>query len=158
MTGYSVFDNTPPVSVAISHPSVHRTAGGTGTYEDPTTIAVGHSLATGEDVLDYPTGTRMYLPHLRRYGVVEDTCGDGPTPQDGPCHDLAEAPQGATTWLDVWIDGGGTTAEDAVACARQVTGLVTVVVEPRPDLAVDPGPILTPDGCARTHPVELVTG
>ena len=51
ITAYTWFDNTPAGSPTISHPVLHKTAGGSGTYEDPVTIAVGHSLETGTDIL-----------------------------------------------------------------------------------------------------------
>lgn len=50
------------------------------------TIAVGHSRKSGQDVLDIPAGTRIDHPDVRRYFIVEDTCGDGPKPEEGrPC-------------------------------------------------------------------------
>ena len=52
LTGYSYWDNTPPGSAAIARPVVHRRAGGTGTYSDPITIAVGYRLEGGRSVLD----------------------------------------------------------------------------------------------------------
>ncbi|NUS36998.1 MAG: hypothetical protein HOQ04_11190 [Pseudarthrobacter sp.] len=82
-TAYTWFDNTPAGSATISHPVLHKSAGGAGTFEDPITIAVGHSLASGRDVLDFPAGTRLYLPDVRRYFIVEDTCGDGNDPRTG---------------------------------------------------------------------------
>lgn len=104
-TAYDYWDNTPPGSAAISDPVLHHTAGGSGTYANPVTVAVGHSLATGHDVLDYRKGTRFYVPNVRRYFIVEDTCGDGPKPQNGPCHRLDtpgnRAPRGAKLWVDL---------------------------------------------------------
>ncbi len=107
-TAYTWFDNTPAGSASISHPVLHKSAGGTGTFEDPITIAVGHSLATGQDVLDFPAGTRIYLPDVRRYFIVEDTCGDGNDPQGGPCHQGTNADgTNSTIWIDMWIGGAG---------------------------------------------------
>jgi hypothetical protein len=154
VTGYSWFDNTPPGSTAISHPVVHRTAGGAGSYADPVTVAVGHSLAGGTDLLDLPAGTRLYLPHLRRYGVVEDTCGNGPRPQDGPCHNLRTAPAGTRLWIDVYLGGGAGDSQDAVrACAGVVTdgggqALRSVIVGPAAGLPVVAGPIFSNGHCA----------
>lgn len=152
VTGYSWFDNTPVGSPAISHPVLHRTAGGKGTYADPITVAVGHSLATGRDVLDYPAGTRFYVPHLRRYVIVEDTCGDGPTPQRLPCHSLTGAPRGTTTWVDVYIGGGPTSSSTAAeSCARKITGLRTLIVNPRSDYLTVSGPVLNGKTCTVTY-------
>lgn len=145
VTAYTWHDNTPSGSAAISHPVLHNRAGGVGTYDDPVTIAVGHSRATGQDVLDWPRGARFYFPRLQVYGIVEDTCGDGPTPQLQPCHrlDVADnpAPPGASTWLDVWIDGSDTSAAVAAQRAAGATGLDDVVVNPGTGLPVRLGPI-----------------
>jgi hypothetical protein len=145
VTGYTWFDNTPRGSARISDPVLHRSAGGTGTYADPVTLAVGHVVSGGRDVLDLRAGTRVYLPHLHRYGIVEDTCGDGPRPQDRPCHDLRQAPRGAVLWLDVYVGGSARDSEHAVAaCAGKVTDgdgrrLRTVVVDPPPGYPVHAG-------------------
>jgi len=148
VTGYSWYDNTPPGTSGISNPVIHQKAGGVGTYADPITVAVGHSMATGKDVLDYPAGTRFYIPNLRRYFIVEDTCGDGSTPQLGPCH--TGYPTGTTTWLDVWVDGGTITNTAANACMGVITGKWSVVRDPAAGYAVEAGPIAGPGGCTKT--------
>lgn len=139
ITGYTYWDNTPPGSADISHPVLHKQASGTGTYADPITMAVGHSLATGQDVLDYPAGTRFYLPYLQRYFIVEDTCGDGGRPENGPCHTGFKAP--STAWVDVWLDGSDITAKAADACARRITDNHQAIRNPSAGLPVASGPI-----------------
>ena len=139
-TAYTWYDNTPAGSATISHPVLHKTAGGTGTYSDPITIAVGHSLATGKDVLDFPAGTRIYLPDVRRYFIVEDTCGDGKKPQAGPCHQGVNADgTNSTIWIDMWIGGQGMNAAEADKCASKVTDVHTAVFNPASNYAVAPG-------------------
>ena len=119
---------------------------GTGTYEDPVTLAVGHDLSTGADVLDWPAGTRFYDPALRRYLGVEDTCGDGPAPQNGACHVPGEgAAPGVATQVDVWIDGRALSAEASARCASAVTSSRWLIVNPQPGYPVDPGEIAV--GC-----------
>jgi len=156
-TGYTWFDNTPPGSGRISHPVVHRTAGGSGTYDDPITMAVGHSLATGADVLDVAAGTRFYVPHVRRYFVVEDSCGDGSAPQRSGCHDLARAPADATLWVDLYV--GGTAADraaDVQRCAGKVTDgdrtLHVLVANPRRDYPVVKGALFDRGRCTALYP------
>lgn len=146
VTGYSYFDNTPPGSPDISNPVIHKVAGGTGTFADPITVAVGHNLSTGKDVLDWPAGTRFYVPNLRRYLIVEDTCGDGGKPQNGPCH--VGYPAGSSTWLDVWVDGRGGTSAKADACMDAITDVWAVIKDPRPNYAVAAGPIAA-GGCTQ---------
>ncbi|MFB0619614.1 cysteine/serine endopeptidase inhibitor [Streptomyces sp. AGS-58] len=156
-TGYTWFDNTPRGSARISDPILHQQAGGTGTYDDPITLAVGHSMEGGKDTLDYPAGTRFYMPRVRRYFIVEDACGDGGSPQNGPCHSLKTAPQGATTWLDMYVGGESGDSESAVqACADKVTagahgGLNTVVRDPGPGLPVVEGPVFQNGRCTELY-------
>jgi hypothetical protein len=146
-TAYTWHDNTPVGSAAISHPVLHQSAGGTGTYADPITIAVGHSLATGEDVLDFPAGTRIYLPDVRRYFIVEDTCGDGNDPQGGPCHQGVNAGgTNSTIWIDMWIGGESMSADGADECASKVTDVKTAVFNPASNYAVAPGAGVIHDG------------
>jgi len=155
-TGYTWFDNTPPGSTVISHPVLHSQAGGTGTYADPITLAVGHSLETGEDVLDYPAGTRFYLPHVRRYFISEDTCGDGPRPQDRGCHNLASAPSEARLWVDLYVGGAAGDDEAAVkACAGKVTDgdteLHKMIKDPASTHPVVAGPLFQDGRCTALY-------
>jgi hypothetical protein len=146
-TAYTWYDNTPEGSASISHPVLHKTAGGTGTYADPITIAVGHSLATGQDVLDFPAGTRIYLPDVRRYFIVEDTCGDGRDPENGPCHEGTNAEgTNSTIWIDLWIGGQSVDSDGADECAGRVTDVHTAVINPASNYAVAPGAGVIHDG------------
>ena len=53
ITGYTFYSNTPAKSAVVSHPVIHDVAGGVGTWADPTTMAVGHSMAGGRSRLDF---------------------------------------------------------------------------------------------------------
>jgi len=156
-TGYTYFDNTPPGSPAISHPVRHQHAGGVGSFRNPITLAVGHRIRGGRDILDYRAGTRMYLPHVRRYFIVEDTCGDGPRPQRGPCHDLDTAPRRATTWVDLWVGGGAGDRKRAVQrCASRITDgdghqVHPIIVRPRRGYPVVRGALFHGGRCTRLH-------
>ena len=146
-TAYTWHDNTPAGSVDISHPVLHQSAGGTGTYDDPVTIAVGHSLASGQDVLDFPAGTRIYLPEVRRYFIVEDTCGDGNDPESGPCHQGTNVDgSNSTIWIDMWIGGQSMNASGADQCAGKVTAVNTAVFNPASNYVVAPGAGVIHDG------------
>ena len=142
VTGYSYWDNTPPGSADIARPIIHDKAGGTGTFEDPITLAVGHSRTAFTHTLDYPAGTRFYFPKLRKYAIVEDLCGDGPIPQDGACH----IGRGGKPWLDIYVDGSNSGNSDADSCMYRITGMQRVVMNPDPHRAVRAGP-LTESGC-----------
>lgn len=137
VTFYSFWDNTPPGTADISHPVIHSKAGGTGTFNDPITLAVGHSIVNGKDILDTPAGTKFYF--YSRYWIVEDTCGDGNTPQNGPCH--KGYPSDAKMWIDGYADGKNTTKSKANQCMENLTGVVEVIQNPTNNYAVDISPI-----------------
>jgi hypothetical protein len=142
LTGYSYWDNTPPGSATIARPIIHDKAGGTGTYDDPITLAVGHSKTTFTHTLDYPAGTRFYFSKIRKYAIVEDLCGDGPRPQEGACH----IGKSGKPWLDIYVDGSESDKEESEHCMYRITGMQRVIIDPDPNRAVHPGP-LTESGC-----------
>jgi hypothetical protein len=137
VTGYGFWDNTPPGSAVISHPVIHKRAGGTGTYDDPVTVAVGHMISGGRDTLDFPAGTLFYFPFLKKYAIVEDTCGDGGRPQDGPCH----VGYRGKPWLDVYL-GKGTSRARSERCMNRITGVHVVIQDPATTYPVLAGEIV----------------
>lgn len=142
LTGYSYWDNTPPGSSAIARPVIHRRAGGSGTYQDPITIAVGHTIRGSKSTMDFPTGTRFYFKGLRKYAIVEDLCGDGNQPQNGPCHSGYQG----NPWLDIYVDGAKSPRSASVQCMNRLTRVHNVVQNPDPDYPVVVG-ALTESGC-----------
>lgn len=141
-TGYGWPDNTPPGG-AIAYPIIHQTAGGTGTYTDPITLATGYSIINGKNILDYATSTRFYLPALHRYFIVEDLCGDGATPQNGPCH----TGYLGNPWLDLWVGGNGTATSSIYACENTITNLHTVIQNPSANYIATSSPIFFNGKC-----------
>lgn len=137
ITGYSYWDNTPVGTAQIALPVVHDEAGGQGTYDDPITLAVGHSISGGRSTPDVPAGTRFYLERLQKYAIVEDVCGDGARPQNGPCHTGHDG----HPWFDIYVGGEKVTAETAAACARSITDLQPVIINPAPNLPVSAGTV-----------------
>jgi len=142
ITGYGYWDNTPPGSSTISHPRKHRRAGGTGTFKDPITIAVGHTLNGRRDVLDIPAGTKFYLRRLKKYAIVEDTCGDGAKPQNGPCHTGLRG----NIWLDLWVGGKHVDATSSANCQSRITAMQMIVINPASGYEVYPGDVIE-SGC-----------
>jgi len=142
ITGYSYWDNTPAGSTQISNPVIHQTAGGTGTYADPITLAVGHSITGGKDTLDYPAGTKFYLPYLEKYAIVEDTCGDGNTPQNGPCHTGYQG----HPWVDLYVDGQNVSSSSANTCMDNITDVHSIIENPASTYPVLTGSV-TGSGC-----------
>ena len=108
VTFYGWYDNTPP-SAGISYPVLHDAAGGTGTYADPITYA----SATKET----PAGTRIYVPRVGKYFIMEDDCEEcdadwtGHGPDGGP-----------NLWhFDLWLGGKGGNAISAIECEDALT-------------------------------------
>lgn len=137
LTGYTWHDNDPPGSANIAYPVKHRQAGGTGTFDDPITLAVG---SLGE----WAKGTRFYIPNLRRYVMVEDLCGS-----------CRQGHPPAKTWIDVWIGGVETSKSVANACAEAITNIWDVIKDPPANLAVTEGPIFN-GGCSPQYGNEIV--
>jgi hypothetical protein len=130
LTGYSFHDNTPPLSAIVSHPILHKAAGGQGTFRDPITVAV----PGGPTTMKWKPGTRFYLPSVRRYVIVEDS---GASP----------APDGVDTHLDMWIGGQGGTRSATDDCMSRLTGRVPAILNPRAGLPVLRGPIFANSAC-----------
>lgn len=158
-TGYSYFDNTPPGTAILAFakkdgaPTLHDEAGGIGTYEDPITLAVGHSITEGVSTPDFPPGTRFYIPNVRRYFIVEDVCGDGDRPQDGPCH--KGSPKGTNVWVDLWIGGHDGTKQKTDACMSKLTdtnGVMHILIkDPSIDYVVVPEPLFQNGRCSEQY-------
>jgi hypothetical protein len=128
LTGYSWQDNTPPGSATICCEVLHAKAGGTGTYADPITTAVPGSGGSG---MEFPAGTKFYIPTLKRYVIVEDS---GATKMGLP-------------HLDVWVGGRGHSKSDSDACMNSFTGKATITKNPSAGHPVTVGELTTSNGC-----------
>jgi len=123
VTFYGWPDNTPP-GAAIAHPVIHATAGGVGSYCDPTTFATEPTSA--ENAL-IPYGTRIYVPLVDKYFIREDDCtASGPSVGSGSngCYGV---------WTDLWIGGTASTKTSAVVnCENALTpsAAQTIVLHP----------------------------
>jgi hypothetical protein len=127
MTGFSYHDNTPARSADICCGVVHDEAAGTGTYENPITVAVPGSGRS----MEFEPGTVFYAPDLRRYLIVEDS---GASRNNRP-------------HLDVYVDGQGYSKSASDKCMREITGTRIVIEDPDPDYPVTRGPLTGPHGC-----------
>lgn len=119
VTFYGAADNDPPGSAAIAYPRLHRKAGGVGTYADPITFATAYHRT-------YPPGTRIYVPRLHKYAVMEDDCWCD-QPRDH---------------VDLWAGGVGND-RGVVRCEDRLTldGNERIVKNPDPRRAVDTRPL-----------------
>ncbi|HEX6500691.1 MAG TPA: hypothetical protein VF054_16915 [Micromonosporaceae bacterium] len=118
VTFYAARDNDPPGSPAIAYPDLHQQAGGTGTFADPITFATDKS--------EIAPGTKIYVPRLRKYFVMEDDCAE------------CDSDWSNGKWrVDLYM--GGSTQPGVVACENQMTqdGNVTIVINPDANRPVD---------------------
>ena len=142
MTFYGWPDNSPPGG-AIAYPknggfpTVHNTAGGTGTYDDPITFAT--------DKAELPVGTLLFAPVLEKYLIMEDDCAECDTDWSS-----------SQKWhIDVWMNSNGTDDSNAVlGCEDQWTQSTTVVeVNPPPGRPATAPPLFdTTTNVCRTSP------
>jgi 3D (Asp-Asp-Asp) domain-containing protein len=130
-TAYADQDNDPPGSNAIAfpksdgYPTVHNGTGGTGTCADPITIAA--------DPRDFPPGTKLYVPSMKFYGVVEDTCAN--------C--IADRTAGRPTKIDFFVGGKSATNAQTAAYESSITTngatrQIIVNADPGKDVIVGP--------------------
>lgn len=131
ITFYGYPDNTPPNSEEIAfprsagHKTLHNRAAGTGDWHDPITFA-----ASGRFRERHPVGTRIYLPYLEKYFILEDICG---------CS--------RSDWVDLWIGGKGYPKNVVLRQEEYLTRLSSaggedVVLRPAHDLPVDATPLM----------------
>jgi hypothetical protein len=109
ITGYSSETNQPPNSTVIWLDGNRGNAGGSGTYDDPITVAV----AKGR----FKYGTVFYVPHLKRYFKAEDLCP--------PC----TSGHKGLPWLDVYVGNAG--GPDVHKCKGKLTGVREVIQNPK---------------------------
>lgn len=101
VTYYGWPDNDPAGN-AIAYPKsdgypvIHEGAGGTGTFENPVTFAA--------KVGKFPIGTKIYVPYIKKYVILEDTCAS--------C---------TGNWIDIWMESDGNNQNKVIACEEHWT-------------------------------------
>ncbi len=132
VTLYGWPDNSPPGG-DIAYPVLHHRAGGTGSYADPITFATDRS--------ELPRGTKVYVPFLHRYFIMEDDCAEcdadwaGHGPDGGP----------RLHHIDLWAGGEGARhSHDVISCEDKLTRSSTsVITDPPATEPVDTTPLFS---------------
>jgi hypothetical protein len=103
----------------ISHAAIHGFANeDLGTYERPGTLAT--------DINFVSPGTKIYVPALKRYYVMEDTCVE-----------CSEDWRRSKPHVDLYVSGTG---PELAACEDRLTMERTkIIIDPPPDLTVRAG-------------------
>jgi hypothetical protein len=125
MTMFGWPDNSPP-GPDIAYPGSaprHAQAGGLGTYDDPVTFA--------SSPREFRVGSRVYVPRLKKYFVMEDSCA--------AC--VTEWRRSHRWHVDMWVGGEGGDVASVLACEDSLTADVTLVSSPARGLPVGTAPL-----------------
>ncbi len=142
VTFYGWADNSPPGGAIAypksdGYPTLHETAGGTGTFSDPITFAT--------DKAEFPVGTILYVPFIEKYVMMEDDCVE--------CDSDWTSSQ---KWhIDLWMNSDATeNASSLASCEDRWTRDATEVeLSPPSDRTVTTTPLFTPaTNTCRTAP------
>lgn len=132
-TQYAALDNDPAGSRTIAYPApqgVHSQAGGTGTYNDPLTLAA--------DPRWLPIGTRVYAPRWHKYYIMEDECVE------------CEADWAANHFHHVDLYMSSSVQAGVVSCENAATKDQAendvIILNPAANLPVDTTPLYTNAG------------
>lgn len=128
ITAYGWLDNDPP-GATIAYPfvnggkTIHYRAGGIGSYDDPITFAANPGV--------FPKGTKIYIPRLMKYFIMEDRCGAA-----------MQCKLGEPPIVDIWIGGTAQSDEQKLTRAEEdLTRIDTIVVNPNNFFSWDPAPL-----------------
>lgn len=112
ITFYGWPDNSPP-GASIAYPVTHKTAAGSGTYADPVTFA--------STTKEFPKGTKLYVPYLQKYVIMEDNCVDcGRDWKKGISH------------IDIWLNSNSSFKPQVLACEDKWTRTKQQVIKNPP--------------------------
>lgn len=139
ITGYASGDNDPPGDGTYLN-GTEGHAGGTGTYADPITLAVGY---VGNKA-DYPLNTIFYVPNVQRYFKAQDTCAD--------CHTVKN---GAAVHLDLYA--GTFSGSGVLNCEDTFTNNFTVIQNPASNYKVTAGSLYSGSTCTKQFGNTVLT-
>lgn len=103
ITFYGFPDNSPPSSQIAYTCNGRTSAGGSGTYDDPVSVAVAPK--------DIWPCTLMYIPYLQKYGIADDECEQ--------C--ISDFSDSGAHHIDVWTGGDWNGGQNQIDCEDQLT-------------------------------------
>ncbi|MER6305473.1 hypothetical protein [Streptomyces sp. NPDC001657] len=118
----------------IAYPQIHNEATeDLGTYDHPATFAT--------DPGEFAPGTRIYVPYLQKYFLMEDGCAACSSDwSNGVYH------------VDLWMGPASTQPEPTLGnCEGSVTQDSGIIVNPDPGLPVDTTPMFSDGQCTVVH-------
>jgi hypothetical protein len=122
-TLYGWPDNSPPGN-GIAFPGLHPVAEGVGTFANPITFATDKS--------EIAPGTRIYIPSLQKYFIMEDDCV--------ACDQ--DFKRGKKLHIDLWIGGNPpANANQVISCEDSLTQRRSFIVNPPSTKPVNTAPL-----------------
>ncbi len=104
-------------------------AGGTGTYQDPITFATAPT--------EWPPGTRLYVPYIQRYVIMEDLCASCVSDWSAKKYHI-----------DIWVNSNGQCSSQVIDCENTLTqSSADVEVNPPPGRPVITQPLFNTTTC-----------
>jgi len=141
LTFYGAKDNCPPGG-DIAYPTIHKEAGGLGTYKNPITYA-GASAAT-------KAGTIIYVPIYKKYFIMEDDCEE--------CD--SDWSKSKKYHFDLWMGpDNATSGKGLIECEDQLSDdgfTSSVILNPSSTEAVDTTAFFDPSRSANSGCIEPV--
>jgi len=141
LTFYGAKDNCPPGG-DIAYPTIHKEAGGLGTYKNPITYA-GASAAT-------KAGTIIYVPIYKKYFIMEDDCEE--------CD--SDWSKSKKYHFDLWMGpDNATSGKGLIECEDQLSDdgfTSSVILNPSSTEAVDTTAFFDPSRSANSGCIEAV--
>ncbi len=141
VTSYGYNDNSPPSAIIAfpksdGNPTLHNKATeGSGAYSDPITFAT--------DASEFKPGTRVYVPFLEKYFIMEDECTECDSDwSHGKYH------------IDLWMGPQKSSNANALYnCEDYITrNSTSVITSPSTSLTVDTTPLFKNNTCtAKIH-------
>jgi hypothetical protein len=121
---------------------------GKGTFADPSTFAT--AARDSGSPAEFAPGTKIYVPEVRKYFVMEDQCFECGqewfTPKVGK--------PGTNYHVDLWMgpsfgsaNGPLMSCEDKLTLGDTYKGTGTIIVNPPANLTVDENPLFTNNRC-----------
>ncbi|EST27294.1 hypothetical protein [Streptomyces roseochromogenus] len=118
----------------IAYPQIHSEATeDLGTYDQPSTFAT--------DPGEFAPGTRIYVPYLQKYFIMEDGCAECSSDWQNGIHHV-----------DLWMGPASMQPEPALDdCEGSVTQNADIIADPDPGLPVDTTPLFSDGQCTAVH-------
>ena len=134
ITFYGYPDNDPP-SNQIAYSCGRDGAGGSGTWDDPVTVAIAPK--------DIAPCTKLYIPYLQKYGVAADECAQCISDFNNGIHHV-----------DIWTGGNWDGGQNQINCEDKLTPdpQQHVIVNPPNGWNVDSSALFNGNCVGHTYP------